>query len=56
MRLFYNNIINNNIIMTTTLQDICNNNPKNMPSQELYDNFNNFIFSSDIKVLGKLLH
>lgn len=42
--------------MTTTLQDICNNNPKNMPSQELYDNFNNFIFSTDIKVMGKLLH
>lgn len=40
----------------TTLKDICNNNIKNMPSQEIYDNFNNFIFSSDIKVLGKLLH
>jgi len=39
-----------------SLNDICNNNIKNMPSQDLYDNFNNFIFSSDIKVLGKLLH
>ena len=40
----------------TTLQDICNNNSKNMPSLELYDSFNNFIFSSDIKLIGKLLH
>ena len=43
-------------IMNTKLEGICNNNPKNMPPQELYDNFNNFIFSHDIKVLGKLLH
>jgi hypothetical protein len=42
--------------MSVSLKDICNNNIKNMPSQDLYDNFNNFIFSSDIKVLGKLLH
>ena len=27
-----------------------------MPSQDLYDNFNGFIFDKDIKVLGKLLH
>jgi hypothetical protein len=38
------------------LLNICNNNIKNMPSQELYDSFNNFIFNKDIKVLGKLLH
>lgn len=38
------------------LINICNNNPKNMPSQNLYDNFNNFIFNQDIKVLGKLLY
>ena len=40
----------------SNLKDICNNNLKNMPSQDLYDNFNNFIFNKDIKVLGKLLH
>jgi len=38
------------------LFEICNNNAKNMPSQYIYDSFNNFIFSSDIKVIGKLLH
>ncbi len=38
------------------LTDICNNNPKNMPSDEVYNNFNNFIFSNDTKLLGKLLH
>lgn len=38
------------------LKEICNNNIKNMPSQDLYDNFNGFIFDKDIKVLGKLLH
>lgn len=38
------------------LFNICNNNVKNMPSQDLYDSFNNFIFNKDIKVLGKLLH
>ena len=42
--------------MSSSLKDICNNNSKNMPTQDLYDNFNNFIFSSDIKVLGKLLY
>ncbi len=39
-----------------TLSDICNNNSKNMPSDLVYNSFNNFIFSNDIKVLGKLLH
>ena len=42
--------------MEVSLNDICNNNLKNMPSQELYDAFNTFIFNKDIKVLGKLLH
>jgi hypothetical protein len=42
--------------MSVSLQDICNNNLKNMPSQDLYDNFNNFIFSSDIKVLGNIFN
>jgi hypothetical protein len=42
--------------MSVDLKDICNNNTKNMPSQDLYDSFNNFIFDKDIKVLGKLLY
>lgn len=42
--------------MPVTLNEICNNNIKNMPSQDLYDAFNSFIFNKDIKVLGKLLH
>jgi hypothetical protein len=40
----------------TKLNDICNNNLKNIPSQNLYDSFNEFIFDKDIKVIGKLLH
>ena len=40
----------------SNLTEICNNNIKNMPSQDLYDSFNNFIFNKDIKVLGKLLY
>lgn len=35
---------------------ICNSNKKNMPTDEIYQYFNNFIFSNDIKVLGKLLY
>lgn len=42
--------------MSVNINDICNNNSKNMPSQDLYDSFNNFIFDKDIKVLGKLLY
>jgi len=38
------------------IMGICNNNINNMPSQSLYDSFNEFIFNKDIKVLGKLLH
>ena len=38
------------------LSTIYNNNIKNQPSQTTYDSFNNFIFSNDTKVLGKLLH
>jgi len=37
------------------IQHICNNNKKNMPSDEVYHNFNSFIFSDDVKLLGKLL-
>lgn len=35
--------------------DIYNNNPENIISQDIYDSFNNFIFSKDLKVIGKLL-
>lgn len=38
------------------LAEICNNNTKNMPSDDVYSHFNNFIFSNDTKLLGKLLH
>jgi hypothetical protein len=38
------------------LSKIYNNNSKNTPKQEDYDSFNKFIFSSDIKILGKLLY
>lgn len=44
------------ITTVTTLYNICNNNSKNTPSQDIYDNFNQFIFSKDIKLIGKLLH
>jgi hypothetical protein len=40
----------------SNLEGICNNNPKNMPSDIVYNNFNEFIFSNDTKLLGKLLH
>ena len=42
--------------MNISLTDICNNNEKNMPSEDIYYTFNKFIFSSDIKLIGKLLH
>jgi hypothetical protein len=35
--------------------EIFNNNKKNCPSDDIYKNFNEFIFSDDIKILGKLL-
>ena len=38
------------------LADICNNNKRNMPSDDVYSSFNQFIFSEDTKLLGKLLH
>jgi len=41
--------------MNSDLLDICNNISKNVPSDEVYRAFNDFIFSSDIKVIGKLL-
>ena len=39
-----------------SLESICNNNSKNMPSDDVYSAFNKFIFSTDVKLLGKLLH
>jgi hypothetical protein len=36
--------------------NIYNNNNKNIVSQSTYNHFNDFIFSNDIKILGKLLH
>jgi hypothetical protein len=38
------------------LSGICNNNTNNLPSDEVYAAFNDFIFSNDIRVTGKLLH
>ena len=40
----------------TDLKEISNNNKLNEISQSVYDKFNNFIFSNDKKLLGKLLH
>jgi hypothetical protein len=42
--------------MNIQLKDICNNNVKNMPSDDVYDIFNKFIFSNDTKLLGKMLY
>lgn len=38
------------------LKQISNENKLNEISQSVYDDFNNFIFSDDIKLTGKLLH
>ena len=38
------------------LNDIYNNNLKNITNDENYKSFNDFIFSNDTKILGKLLH
>jgi hypothetical protein len=38
------------------ISDIYNNNPKNMPSDDIYKSFNDFIFSNETKILGKLLY
>lgn len=42
--------------MNDTLFKIINSNTKNNPTDEVYKSFNDFIFSNDIKCLGKLLH
>ena len=38
------------------MDKICNNNSKMNTIDSVYESFNNFIFSNDIKVIGKLLH
>jgi len=38
------------------MENITNNNSKIDTSNDIYNSFNNFIFSNDIKVIGKLLH
>jgi hypothetical protein len=38
------------------LTDIYNRNPKNTPTDEVYQTFNDFIFAPDTKIIGKLLH
>jgi len=42
--------------MKQNIENICNFNKKNIPSEETYKSFNDFIFSNDIKVIGKMLH
>lgn len=38
------------------LFQITNCNPLNNPQEEVYDAFNKFMFSNDVKLIGKLLH
>jgi len=38
------------------ISTIYNNNTHNCPSDEIYSSFNDFIFSSDTRITGKLLH
>lgn len=40
----------------TDLKEISNNNSLNEIKQNVYDAFNNFIFSEDLKLTGKMLH
>lgn len=40
----------------TKLNEISNENKLNVIEQSTYDKFNNFIFSNDLKLTGKLLH
>jgi hypothetical protein len=42
--------------MNKELFEICNSNVLNCPSDINYKHFNDFIFSNDIKLLGKCLH
>jgi hypothetical protein len=38
------------------MDTIYNGNDKNMPSNDNYNTFNDFIFSDDTKIIGKMLH
>lgn len=38
------------------MEQICNTNSKIRTSENIYNAFNEFIFSTDIKVIGKLLY
>jgi len=42
--------------MINNLDEISNGNKLNMINQTIYDKFNDFIFSDDLKLMGKLLH
>lgn len=42
--------------MEKNITDITNKNTKNNPKDEVYKSFNDFVFSDDIKLLGKMLH
>jgi len=42
--------------MNKKAEILSNSNVKNLPSNDIYDYFNKFIFSNDIKIIGKLLH
>jgi hypothetical protein len=46
----------NTTIVKKTLEDITNKNLRNNPKEDVYQSFNNFIFSDDTKLLGKMLH
>ncbi len=38
------------------IASICNSNTNNLPSDKVYSSFNDFIFSDDVRVTGKMLH
>jgi hypothetical protein len=38
------------------MESLSNFNVRNAPDNSVFDAFNKFIFSKDIKVIGKLLH
>jgi len=46
----------NDVLVKKTIVDITNNNVKNNPSNDVYKSFNDLIFSTDTKLVGKLLH
>jgi hypothetical protein len=46
----------NNVLVKKTIVDITNNNVKNNPNNDVYKSFNDLMFSTDTKLVGKLLH